>query len=56
MPARRAQRVLVVEDNQVNQMVAVGLLESVGYATEVAVDGVEAVDRPRRTTTTSPRC
>ncbi len=38
-----AQRVLVVEDNQVNQMVAVGLLESVGYATEVAVDGLEAV-------------
>jgi two-component system sensor histidine kinase/response regulator len=36
-------RVLVVEDNQVNQMVAVGLLESVGYATDVAVDGVEAV-------------
>ncbi len=38
-----AQRVLVVEDNQVNQMVAVGLLESAGYTTEVAVDGVEAV-------------
>ncbi len=38
-----AHRVLVVEDNQVNQMVAVGLLESAGYATEVAVDGVEAV-------------
>ena len=37
-------RVLVVEDNQVNQMVAVGLLESVGYATAVAVDGVEAVE------------
>jgi two-component system sensor histidine kinase/response regulator len=36
--------VLVVEDNQVNQMVAVGLLESVGFATEVAVDGVEAVE------------
>ena len=31
-----AHRVLVVEDNQVNQMVAVGLLESAGYATEVA--------------------
>ena len=38
-----APRVLVVEDNQVNQMVAVGLLESAGYTTEVAVDGVEAV-------------
>ena len=38
-----AHRVLVVEDNQVNQMVAVGLLESAGYATEVSVDGEEAV-------------
>ncbi|MEJ7794107.1 MAG: PAS domain-containing protein [Nocardioides sp.] len=38
-----SQRVLVVEDNQVNQMVAVGLLEIAGYATEVAEDGVEAV-------------
>ncbi len=37
-------RVLVVEDNQVNQMVAVGLLESAGFATDVAVDGVEAVE------------
>ena len=37
------QRILVVEDNQVNQMVAVGLLESAGYVAEVAEDGVEAV-------------
>ena len=36
-------RVLVVEDNHVNQMVAVGLLENAGYETAVAVDGVEAV-------------
>ena len=38
-----AQRILVVEDNEVNQMVAVGLLENVGYAADVAADGVEAV-------------
>ncbi|HEX6148463.1 PAS domain-containing protein [Nocardioides sp.] len=37
------QRILVVEDNQVNQMVAVGLLESSGYAADVAEDGLEAV-------------
>ena len=43
-PPAAAHTVLVVEDNQVNQMVAVGLLESVGFATEVAVDGVEAVE------------
>ncbi len=43
-PPAATHKVLVVEDNQVNQMVAVGLLESVGFATEVAVDGVEAVE------------
>ena len=37
------QRVLVVEDNHVNQMVAVGMLENAGFAAEVAADGVEAV-------------
>ncbi len=37
------QRILVVEDNQVNQMVAVGLLESAGYVADVAEDGLEAV-------------
>ena len=37
-------RLLVVEDNEVNQMVAVGLLESAGYVADVAVDGVEAVE------------
>ncbi len=38
-------RVLVVEDNAVNQMVATGMLESLGYETELAEDGVEAVER-----------
>ena len=37
------QRILVVEDNEINQVVAVGLLESAGYTADVAVDGVEAV-------------
>jgi CheY-like chemotaxis protein/HPt (histidine-containing phosphotransfer) domain-containing protein len=36
-------RVLVVEDNPVNQMVAVGLLEALGYAAVAADDGVVAV-------------
>ncbi len=47
VPTRRARdvrsRVLVVEDNQVNQMVAVGMLENAGFDAEVAADGVEAV-------------
>ncbi|GEP40139.1 hypothetical protein NPS01_38020 [Nocardioides psychrotolerans] len=37
--------VLVVEDNAVNQLVATGLLESLGCRVEVAGNGVEAVDR-----------
>ncbi|MCW2794470.1 MAG: sensor hybrid histidine kinase [Nocardioides sp.] len=38
------QTVLVVEDNRVNQMVATGLLDSLGYHSEVAQDGIEAVE------------
>ncbi len=41
---RGGQRVLVVEDNHVNQMVATGLLETAGYAVDVVADGIEAVD------------
>jgi CheY-like chemotaxis protein/HPt (histidine-containing phosphotransfer) domain-containing protein len=37
------RRILVVEDNQINQMVAVGLLEAAGYVADVVGDGVEAV-------------
>jgi PAS domain S-box-containing protein len=42
-------RVLVVEDNPVNQMVAVGLLGSLGYLVETADDGVAALDVLART-------
>ncbi|GAA2030067.1 hypothetical protein GCM10009740_19660 [Terrabacter terrae] len=35
--------VLVVEDNEVNQLVAQGVLESLGYAVRVAANGVEGV-------------
>ncbi|HYF71879.1 MAG TPA: response regulator, partial [Nocardioides sp.] len=37
-------RILVVEDNEVNQMVAAGLLQNLGCTVDVAVDGVEAVE------------
>jgi two-component system sensor histidine kinase/response regulator len=36
-------RVLVVEDNDVNQLVAVGILEHLGYTTEIAGNGMEAL-------------
>ena len=42
VPAKngRRHRILVVEDNPVNQMVALGLLESLGYAADTAEDGI----------------
>jgi CheY-like chemotaxis protein/HPt (histidine-containing phosphotransfer) domain-containing protein len=42
--AGATRRVLVVEDNPVNQLVAVGLLEALGYATETADDGAAALE------------
>ena len=41
-PGQRG-RVLVVEDNEINQMVAVGILEQLGYRADVAADGEKAV-------------
>jgi PAS domain S-box-containing protein len=41
-------RVLVVEDNPVNQLVAVGLLEALGYESTTADDGEVAVAEMRR--------
>jgi two-component system sensor histidine kinase/response regulator len=37
-------RVLLVEDNDLNQMVAVGILTGLGYRTDVAGDGAQAVE------------
>ena len=39
----RGGRVLVVEDNTVNQIVAVRLLQNLGYKCDVAANGVEAI-------------
>ena len=41
--AGSARRILVVEDNPVNQLVAVGLLEALGYVATTAGDGVDAL-------------
>ena len=43
LPDFNGCRVLLVEDNEVNQQVATELLESVGAIVQVANDGVEAV-------------
>ncbi len=40
-------RILVVEDNSVNQLVATGLLAALGYTTDTADDGLAAIDAAR---------
>lgn len=41
---RESRRVLVVDDNPVNQLVARGQLEALGFDVVVAADGLEALD------------
>jgi PAS domain S-box-containing protein len=41
-------RVLVVEDSPINQKLAVGILAKLGYASDVAANGVEALELLRR--------
>jgi signal transduction histidine kinase/DNA-binding response OmpR family regulator len=44
LAARAPLRILLAEDNRVNQKVALGLLERMGYRAEVAANGLEALD------------
>ena len=48
--AARGLRVLVVEDNTVNQKVAVAMIESLGYGAEAVGNGLEAVEACSRQT------
>ncbi|GAA0440306.1 hypothetical protein Aca07nite_47780 [Actinoplanes capillaceus] len=38
-----AGRILLVEDNEINQMVAADLLDQLGYDVDIAADGIEAI-------------
>ena len=49
-PARRALRVLVAEDNAINQRVALRLLQHLGYEPELAADGRQALAAVARKT------
>jgi two-component system, sensor histidine kinase and response regulator len=44
MKARRGLRILVVEDNPINQRVALKILEKLGVQADLARDGLEALD------------
>ena len=41
-------QILLVEDNEINQRVAVGLLRNQGHAVDLAVNGVEALEAVAR--------
>jgi PAS domain S-box-containing protein len=43
-PAGARGRILLAEDNEINQMVAVDTLAGLGYDTDIAANGVEAVE------------
>ncbi|RME54588.1 MAG: response regulator [Deltaproteobacteria bacterium] len=44
MPDRRSRKILLVEDNTINQEVALRMLEKLGFQTTLASDGNEALD------------
>jgi PAS domain S-box-containing protein len=48
MAQRLPLRILIAEDNQVNQQLALQLLERMGYRADVAGNGLEAIDALRR--------
>lgn len=45
MSKKHPLRILVAEDNKINQLVAVGLLERFGYQVDVAANGREVLER-----------
>lgn len=48
------KRILLVEDNRINQQVAKGVLNKLGYKTEIAANGQEAIDMLKERHTVNP--
>ena len=44
----KSKRILLVEDNAANQLLATKILETAGHSVDVASDGVEAIDATRQ--------
>lgn len=44
-PKTHTGSVLIVEDNKANQQVALGMLERLGYTTDVAINGIECLQK-----------
>ncbi len=49
LPGGRIFRILLAEDNLINQKVAVSLLNKRGYETDVAINGIEALEKLKKT-------
>jgi DNA-binding NarL/FixJ family response regulator len=47
-PARKSLRILIAEDNSINQKVAVKMIKSLGYRADVASNGLEVLDTLKR--------
>ena len=45
LPQFEGKRILLAEDNEMNQMIAVAILEKAGLSVEIAGDGLEAVEK-----------
>ena len=52
--AKREAKLLLVEDNRINQQVALGFLKGLGYCTDVASNGLEAIKALKKANNTTP--
>jgi len=48
------EKILLVEDNRINQQVAKGLLKNMGYHCDIAANGIEAIDALNKQHETTP--
>jgi two-component system, sensor histidine kinase and response regulator len=49
-PEQKGARILLAEDNRINQMVALGLLQNLGYSASMVTNGLEVLEELQRNT------